>query len=63
MVPVYRPVTAEAGTAIATVGCQVAELLPTPTVPATTVCAVPDSVTVGMGVATITPVGVTMPVA
>jgi hypothetical protein len=62
IVPVYRPATAEMGTAMAIVGFHVAELSPLPAVPLTTVCAAPVNVYVGTVVIVIVPVGVTVPV-
>ena len=62
MVPAYRPATAETGTAMAIVGVHVAELLPLPAVPLTTVCAAPVNVRPGSVVMVIVPVFVTAPV-
>jgi hypothetical protein len=62
IVPEYRPATAETGTAMAIAGFHVAELLPLPAVPLTTVCAAPVNVKVGTDVMVIVPVFVTVPV-
>jgi hypothetical protein len=62
IVPLYRPATAEAGTAMAIVGSHVAELSPLPAVAVTTVCDAPSNVRLGTDVIVIVPVLETVPV-